>query len=416
MIRSSVKLAVCGALVMLALAPATSHAGDKGNSRRSSFSQSSGGGGGNSSMKLNSSMSRKFSGLSSSGGGTSSISGNASLNSNLSRSKSFSKSLSQTNQSNPSWMSINNSAGKYSKNASGFNGQITGNNLTTNPSLNLNGRARRAPTSDVFNRIKLADAIQNGTFQPGGKPIDSGFGNGTSPQPGKFQTWDPNKFVDVLKHGNNFPGNGKKIDPGFNGKFCDTQNKDCHNNKCFPWWTIGVGGCYPKDCHDHHDNHNHCHAPIYNVYPPITNVTVVQHVVAPVQPVFVEGVDLELLDLRLVDFGDPARNLGPRYRITLRNRGVLPAGNFQVLLLASPDGNPQPGLPTGIVEIAGLAPGQMFAADVRLPMTPELATLGALVVALDSATQIAEFEERNNVAVLDRTKILLADLATTGIQ
>jgi hypothetical protein len=95
---------------------------------------------------------------------------------------------------------------------------------------------------------------------------------------------------------------------------------------------------------------------------------------------------------------------------------VLPAGNFQVLLLASPDGNPQPGLPTGIVEIAGLAPGQMFAADVRLPMTPDFATLGALVVALDSATQIPEFEERNNVAVLDRTKIMLADLATTGIQ
>ena len=230
----------------------------------------------------------------------------------------------------------------------------------------------------------------------------------------------------MIKHEGNFPigdgkkfGDGKKYGPDFGDKFCDTpnQNKKCHDG--FPWWKLWVN-CYPNDCYPNNcypndwncHNHNHCYPPIYYNYPPVTNVTVVNPLPPlPAQPALVEGIDLELVDLRLVDIGDPAKNLGPRYRVTYRNRGTLPAGNFQVMLLASSDGTPKPGLPSGSAEVAGVAPGQLLTADVRLTMTPDISTLTSLIVAVDSASQILETEEANNVAVIDRAKVGMADLA-----
>jgi hypothetical protein len=438
-----VQQTVCGALAALALIPAIATAGDNGKSRRSEFSQSGGGGGGgnnggsNSSMKFHASTPRNFSGWNNNGGQSGS-------------SMSF-KNMSGGNNNGPTSLST----GKYSKGPKNFQNQSLNSNLFANqssgPSSNSNGRARRASNGDQWNSNKFADAFKNGKFNQtnSGNGHNNGPGNingGNGPQSGKFKKWDPNKFADVIKHGGNgspgngfpgnggvFPGNGGIVpkdwhgSPGKGDKFCDTPNKDWHHKKNFPWWTIGIGGCYPhnypnncypNDCYGN-KYHNHCYAPIYYRYPPVTNVTVVnpaplqlnQAPQLPAQPALVDGVDLELLDLRLVDPGDATKNLGPRYRITFRNRGRVPAGNFQVMLLASNDGTPQPGLPSGTAEIAGVAPGETLTADVRLTMTPDLATLNALTVALDSATQVVEFEEGNNVAVLDRTKITPADLA-----
>lgn len=440
--RTFVRLAACFALTTIALATTNVHAGDHGR-KHSAFAQSNGGGGGGNgggngpsmkAMKFQSSMSRNLSSLNTNGGGGNGS--NSSFNPSFSRKLNKSFANNAANGSLPN-TTFSNKNLKFSKNT---NGQLGGNQFT-NPSFNLNGRSRRAPTNDVFDKSKLADAIKQGNF----RPIDSGIGNGTGgndngPQPGKFKGWDPKKFADVIKHDNNFPGDnfpgdigkkvgdGKKFDPNWNDKFggkfgdqfCDTpnqQNKKCHNG--FPWWKLWTNcypnnsypnNCYPNDWHCHYPNN--CYPPIYYNYPPVTNVTVVNsQPPLPAQPTLVEGTDLELVDLRLVDLGDTAKGLGPRYRITYRNRGTVPAGNFQVMLLASTDGTPQPGLPSGVAEVAGAPSGQLLTVDVRLAPTPELATMNNLIVALDTATQIIETEESNNVAVIDRAKVLMADLA-----
>jgi hypothetical protein len=64
--------------------------------------------------------------------------------------------------------------------------------------------------------------------------------------------------------------------------------------------------------------------------------------------------------------------------------------------------------------VIALAAGEVLSADVRLPVSADVATMNALIVALDSAVQITELDEQNNVAVLDRTKIAAADLASIG--
>jgi len=442
--RTFVRLAACFALTTIALATTNVHAGNHGR-KHSAFAQSNGGGGnggGNGpsmkSMKFQSGMSRNLSGLNANGGngGGSGNGGNPSFNPSFARKMNKSFATNQGNGSLPSVTSTNKNL-KFSKNT---NSQLNS-NLFTNPSFKANGRARRAPTNDVFDKSKLADAIKQGNF----RPIDSGIGNGTGgnsgngPQSGKFKGWDAKKFADVIKHDGDYPsdnlpggigkkvGDDKKFDPNWNDKFggkfgdkfCDTpnQNKNCHNG--FPWWKLWTNcypnncypnNCYPNDWHCHYPNN--CYPPIYYNYPPVTNVTVVNPLPPlPAQPTLVDGIDLELVDLRLVDLGDTAKGLGPRYRITYRNRGTLPAGNFQVMLLASTDGTPQPGLPSGVAEVAGAPSGQLLTVDVRLTPAPELSTMNNLIVALDTATQVIETEESNNVAVIDRTKVAMADLA-----
>ena len=183
--RTFVCLAACFALVAIALASSTAHAGDHGK-KRSAFSQSGGNGGGNGgggsgpsmkSMKLHSSMSSNLSGLSTNnggggnGGGGGGNGGSSSFNPTFSRK--MSKSFAQMQQSNSS-LPGNNSGGKNLKFSKDLNGQLNS-NLFANPSFNANGRARRAPSGDVSNKLKFADAFKNGKFQQ----IDSGIGNGT---------------------------------------------------------------------------------------------------------------------------------------------------------------------------------------------------------------------------------------------
>lgn len=406
--RTFVRLAACLALSTVVLATTNVQAGDHGK-KHSAFVQSNGGGGnggGNGpsmkSMKFQSSMSRGLSSMSANGGNSGGGNGG---NSAFARKLNKSFANNSANGSFPN-TTFKNKDLRFSKNS---HGQFGGNSF--------------------------ADAIKKGDF----RPIDSGIGNGTGgnngngPQFGKYKGWDPKKFADVIKHDGKFPiGDGKKIgdsqkfDSNWNDKFggkfgdqfCDTpnQNKKCHNG--FPWWQLWINcypsncypnNCYPNDWHCHYPNN--CYPPIYYNYPPVTNVTVVNPLPPlPAQPALVNGIDLELVDLRLVDLGDVAKGLGPRYRITYRNRGTLPAGNFQVMLLASTDGTPQPGLPSGVAEVAGAASGQLLTVDVRLTPAPELATMNNLIVALDTATQVIETEESNNVAVIDRAKVLMADL------
>lgn len=141
-----------------------------------------------------------------------------------------------------------------------------------------------------------------------------------------------------------------------------------------------------------------------------------------VSPVIVtSGLDLQLLAVRFVDNGHSQQNLGPRYRVWVRNNSpVQIATPFSVLLLASNDQSPTVELPQSGVVVPSMDIGETKALDIRLPLaanrlgvTPEgyrvpFTYLHALV---DSHQQIPELFEDNNGAVLARTDILPVDPA-----
>ncbi len=141
-----------------------------------------------------------------------------------------------------------------------------------------------------------------------------------------------------------------------------------------------------------------------------------------VSPVIVTaGLDLQLLAVRFVDNGHPTQNLGPRYRVWVRNNSpVQIVAPFSVLLLASNEQTPTVELPQTGVVVPSMDIGETIALDIRLPLaanrlgvTPEgyrvpFTYLHALV---DSHQQIPETFEDNNGAVLLRKDILPVDPA-----
>jgi hypothetical protein len=425
--RRSVVLAANCAVCALALALTSSaFAGDRGKSKHSEFGLSNGGnssGGSSPSMKLYAGRSKSLSATGS----------NGNLNSSM-----FSKSLSTKSAQAYGQFGQGNSSLQNLSAAGGGNGTskskktlITGNTLLGDAALSNSDR--RPPHWGVpnLNQQSLADAVQAGNF----KPIDSGIGNGTGggtiKWPGKFKATNDSHIADKIKKHKLFPVENIRIgEPNGPGKGNGKgKNKDCHDDCDFPWWPIIVGGCYNGggcnnngNCHHHHDCYDNYHQGCYNpivTYPSVTNIVIEQSAIDPAvaaQAALTPGIDLELLDVRLVDAGDAARNLGPRYRLVIGNRGTLPAGNFQLMLMASVDGTPKAGLPMATSEVAGLASRQVLAVDVRLPLATDLATMSKFIVVVDSAAQIGEPDENNNVAVLEREKIAAIDPTTVAVQ
>jgi hypothetical protein len=251
----------------------------------------------------------------------------------------------------------------------------------------------------------IADAIGDGlnidpeVFNPPGNG-----GAGQDNPPDAADPGDANPPGDDPNPGDGNPGGGNGNDPHDDDHDDgDHNDNDGHHDHPFPWWPpiiIGGGG-------GHHD---HC--------PPAANITVIEQpivVTPPVQNV-PATIDLQIVDVRIVDAGDPSRNLGPRYRLVFGNAGTLPAGNFQLLAMASRDGTPNTASPAATAEVVALAPNEVLAVDVRLPMTADLSSMGALIVVLDSAVQVTETDEQNNVAILDRTKIAAADPVASATQ
>lgn len=273
------------------------------------------------------------------------------------------------------------------------------------PSNNLRGKIgdavvdRLKRASEPLSGIPIADhgEIAEGVFDSivdEGTATDQGNGN-TAPS-------DPTT-------GNNSPSENNSSAPNSTEPPCDADE--------------------PPNCllGEHHHHHHHCIFPWWSVFcgvyeygsgqcTSVTNVSVIEQPVVvtstgsvSVTPNLVAGVELELLDVRLADSGDTERKLGPQYRITFRNRGSLPVGNFQVLIMANRDGQPSAEAPMAIAEVAALAAGEVTSVDIRLPLSPELANLPALIVVLDSVAQVAEIDEQNNVVVLDRARIAMTE-------
>jgi hypothetical protein len=264
----------------------------------------------------------------------------------------------------------------------------------TPPDFGPRGNAR--PKLPSFDQSKIADLLKNSKLEPtqpnlGLGDMVGGAGNGAGnngdaadPDQGAGGQADPDADDDN-------PHDATLLDPH------DPHDDDCdhdhdHDHDCpFPWWPIGGGYC-----------------------PPAAHITVIE------QPIVVQtlpaSIDLQIVDVRIVDFGDAAQNRGPRYRILFTNVGTVATGNFQLMAMASSDGTPKPAAPAATAEVVTLAPGEFASVDIRLPLSADLATMGALIVAIDSAVEITETDEQNNVLILERTKIAIAEAVATAQQ
>lgn len=207
----------------------------------------------------------------------------------------------------------------------------------------------------------------------------------------------------------------------------------CYPTHCwYPRWSPWVSWCWWDTCVPFYDPrpfycrpvvYQPCQPWVYYQYPvwqPLPVVTCGTWV--NVQPVVIQtGMDLQLLAVRFVDNGHSEQNLGPRYRVWVRNNSPIQVtAPFSVLALASNDLTPTADLPQAGVVIPTMDIGEIKPIDIRLPLaanrlgqTPEghRVPFNYLHVLVDSHQQIVETDESNNGSVVARTDILPVDPA-----
>ena len=166
-------------------------------------------------------------------------------------------------------------------------------------------------------------------------------------------------------------------------------------------------------------------APVVTVYdyPTWTQLPVVVSgtwVDVPAAPVSA-GQDLQLLAVRFVDPGHPEENLGPRYRVWLRNNANADlTRNVDVTLFASEAKELSNDVVQSGVRVPEIAANDTIAVDIRLPLEANrLATndesdhvpFRYLHVVVDSRNELKEANEDNNGALLSRAEIYQVDPA-----
>jgi hypothetical protein len=157
--------------------------------------------------------------------------------------------------------------------------------------------------------------------------------------------------------------------------------------------------------------------PVWQELPVIASGTWVEVPSAPVA----RGSDLQLLAVRFVDPGHREEDLGPRYRIWLRNNSEAPLKqNFDVTVFASNDKELSDQVVQAGVTIPEVAADDTIAIDVRLPAdanrlftdkNQDRVPFRFLHVVVDSGNDIKEDNEENNGAVLSRSEIFPVDPA-----
>jgi len=199
-----------------------------------------------------------------------------------------------------------------------------------------------------------------------------------------------------------------------------------------PRWTPWVDWCWWDTCLPIYDPRPvYCRPIVYTPCPtwvvydypawqPLPVVTCGTWVDVPTVVVD-SGTDLQLLATRFVDNGHPDQNLGPRYRVWLRNNGPLSTTTpFNVMLIAANDPVPQADLPQAGAIVNGIEAGQIQSVDIRLPLaanrlavTPEGQRIpfSYLHVLVDSHRELVESNESNNGSVVARNDILPVDPA-----
>lgn len=225
------------------------------------------------------------------------------------------------------------------------------------------------------------------------------------------------------------------IDPlygrhGFNGWYCGSG---CFPSSCwFPRWSPWVGWCWNFPCVPICDPRPiWCRPIVYDpslawmnwVYPVWTPMPVAAcGTWVDVPTVVVDaGYDVQLLAVRFVDSGHPEQQVGPRYRVWIRNNSPIAILQpFNLLAYASNDRTPAAGLPEAGLRVTSMEAGQIQALDLRLPFAASTLSVDAdgqaapfrfLHVIADSHREVPEVFEDNNGAVLARGDILPVDPA-----
>jgi hypothetical protein len=208
----------------------------------------------------------------------------------------------------------------------------------------------------------------------------------------------------------------------------------CYPTHCwYPRWSPWVSWSWWDTCRPFYDPRpNYCRPIVYQpcqpwvyyqypVWQPLPVATCGTWV--DVEPVVIQAasMDLQMLAVRFVDNGHPEQNLGPRFRVWVRNNSQIQITSpFSVLALASNDTNADASLPQAGVVIPSMDIGEVRPVDIRLPLqanrmgvTPEghKVPFSFLQVLVDSHQQVGEVNEANNGAVVARTEILPVDPA-----
>ena len=129
-------------------------------------------------------------------------------------------------------------------------------------------------------------------------------------------------------------------------------------------------------------------------------------------PAAATGIDLVLEDVQLASSATLVA--GPAYTVKFRNQGRQAAGKFQVGILAGLDGKLVSDAPRALVEVESLAAGQVKEVTLRLPLkSMQLHRPGQglptafthLFVAVDLNNTVAETDETNNTAIVERAAL-----------
>ncbi len=221
----------------------------------------------------------------------------------------------------------------------------------------------------------------------------------------------------------NLPASGLKTGP-FLGSNVPTKGCFPHCGFGYPWFGLYGLGLWPYYNGSYGSYGGYCGggAPYFggttvvnnasaptpltsNAATPATNI-------AAAVPSTVPGVDLQLVDVRLLDNGDAARQIGPRYRVSFRNAGTSPVDHeFNVALVAADDANLTTNLPTIESRIPSIATGDVASVDLRLPATAfdmgrdSHSEFAKLFVFVDSHGEVNDVNRDNNATGVDRTAV-----------
>jgi hypothetical protein len=128
--------------------------------------------------------------------------------------------------------------------------------------------------------------------------------------------------------------------------------------------------------------------------------------------------DVELTEVRLVDAGSLERNVGPRFRLYYRNAGSIEAPKFHVSVAVDLGEKVTEKAELVTVDAVGVKPGKSQSVDVRLPVEVlkmaidyegRPTAFNAFVALIDSDNDLDESNEKNNLLVISRAKILPVD-------
>ena len=133
-------------------------------------------------------------------------------------------------------------------------------------------------------------------------------------------------------------------------------------------------------------------------------------------------VDLELVAIRFVDNGNAEKNIGPRYRVIIRNIGTQPVDHpFNVAAIVGPGSSENERTPRAGKRVRGIDAGQTLAVDIRLPIEANatvkndeghsVARFTKLGVMVDTRNEVEEATKENNGMGYDRNRIEMVDPA-----